>query len=403
MRNETVRHAVRVAFGDSIKAPGYPVFVLKLEIPASLVDVNVHPAKQEIRFQESRHIHDFIRHAIARALREGGPPAGVEGGQTSQRERPGPQRPEPGIGESRTPQGQEDVAPRADSLGSSDLPVASTASSSTASISSSLPSSPKPSSGARSILYPTAAARYPRPSHPSPADQVKERIALLSDLAHASHSDRRFEAAGAFGFRVGGYLLVEGGQSGSDDSAADSGSLLLVDIAAAVRERMKRALDPSAPALPSRPLLIPGSSPVPKKLADRLEEAEEALRRLGVEFRRNAPDAMTLRTLPRGIGGIEAAELLAESVAAAGACEASGLADRLVENLYRRLVSISAKNASDADIADLLEDINAAYPSSAVMRLDEAILRRLFASPKGSDPGIDLADSERGDRGSAGG
>ena len=68
VRDDLVRHAVRVGFGDTLAGPVYPAFVLHLEIDPAAVDVNVHPTKQEIRFREPRHVHDFVRHAIARTL-----------------------------------------------------------------------------------------------------------------------------------------------------------------------------------------------------------------------------------------------------------------------------------------------------------------------------------------------
>ena len=68
VRDDVVRHAVRVGFGDTLAGAGYPAFVLHLGIEPAAVDVNVHPSKHEIRFREPRHVHDFVRHAIARAL-----------------------------------------------------------------------------------------------------------------------------------------------------------------------------------------------------------------------------------------------------------------------------------------------------------------------------------------------
>ncbi|WP_025771656.1 DNA mismatch repair endonuclease MutL [Thioalkalivibrio sp. HK1] len=405
VRNETVRHAVRVAFGDSIEAPCHPAFVLMLEIPPPLVDVNVHPAKQEIRFQQSRHIHDFIRHAIARALRDGLSPANDPGPSAQASRLPQTEAQEPKVQQSKVQ--EEGLASLADDApGSIDLAPRTNAPSSTSPPSSAGPSlagqspagSPSlPSSssgrgstaGARSILRPIS-TRYLRQTHPSSGDQVKERIAAFSDLAHASHFEGTHEIAGLIAHRIGGYLLASGSKLGGDRLESADGTLLLIDIAAAVRERMQRALNRSAPALPLRPLLIPASSPLPKKSADVIEEAEESLRLLGIEYRRNAPDAVTLRTFPRGIGGIDASELLEALVSVAGVAKASDLADRLVGDIHRRLVSISANNASDADIADLLGDIHADYPRSAVLRLDEGILRRLFVSRAG------LADQDDG-------
>ena len=68
VRDDVVRHAVRVGFGDALAGGQYPAFVLHLGIDPARVDVNVHPTKHEVRFREPRHVHDFVRHAVARAL-----------------------------------------------------------------------------------------------------------------------------------------------------------------------------------------------------------------------------------------------------------------------------------------------------------------------------------------------
>ena len=68
VRDDVVRHAVRVGFGDTLAGAQYPAFVLHLGIDPAAVDVNVHPTKHEVRFREPRHVHDFVRHAVSRAL-----------------------------------------------------------------------------------------------------------------------------------------------------------------------------------------------------------------------------------------------------------------------------------------------------------------------------------------------
>jgi DNA mismatch repair protein MutL len=68
MRDKLIFHAIKQTFEQS--APGFdiPGFVLYLEIDPSQVDVNVHPAKHEVRFHQSRLVHDFIAQAIRQTI-----------------------------------------------------------------------------------------------------------------------------------------------------------------------------------------------------------------------------------------------------------------------------------------------------------------------------------------------
>jgi DNA mismatch repair ATPase MutL len=60
----TVRHAVRLAYGASIGDAQHPCWLLYLELDPREVDVNVHPAKHEVRFREVRMVHDFVRAGV---------------------------------------------------------------------------------------------------------------------------------------------------------------------------------------------------------------------------------------------------------------------------------------------------------------------------------------------------
>lgn len=67
--NDSVcRHAVRLAYDERLPAGRHPAWVLYLQLNPRLVDVNVHPAKQQVRFHEARMVHDFIRSAVCGVL-----------------------------------------------------------------------------------------------------------------------------------------------------------------------------------------------------------------------------------------------------------------------------------------------------------------------------------------------
>lgn len=70
MRDKLLSHAIRQAYDDSL-APGVqPAFVLYLELDPQQVDVNVHPAKHEVRFHQARLVHDFVTSALAQVCQQ---------------------------------------------------------------------------------------------------------------------------------------------------------------------------------------------------------------------------------------------------------------------------------------------------------------------------------------------
>ncbi len=83
IRDKLVLHALNEAYRNILPPTSYPVVLLFLEMPPQEVDVNVHPAKTEVRFRQPAFVHDFIRDTIRTALVQARPAASFATALTS--------------------------------------------------------------------------------------------------------------------------------------------------------------------------------------------------------------------------------------------------------------------------------------------------------------------------------
>ena len=271
VRDRIVAHAVRQAYADVLYHGRHPSFVLFLELDPRRVDVNVHPAKHEVRFRDGRLVHDFIFRTLHEALAEARP-ADAVGAPSS----PVGPMPSPVAG---LPQ----WAPADQSrLG---LSVGDTM-------------------AAYRTLY---AASDAREANPPSAATVAPSPAAFPAGAPVEGDDT---VAPPLGFALaqlhGVYVLAQNAQG-----------LVLVDMHAAheriTYERMKAAF--AAQDLRAQPLLVPEALAVSEREADTAELHAALLASLGFEVRRTGPQSLSLRSVPALLADLDAKPLLLDALA----------------------------------------------------------------------------------------
>jgi DNA mismatch repair protein MutL len=245
VRDRSVAHAVRQAYADVLFHGRHPAYVLFLELDPRRVDVNVHPAKHEVRFRDARLVHDFVYRTLHEALAE--TRAGTHPVHAAADAVPGA-RQGPGFHQ-QSPLG--------------------------------LPPAPGRTAVAEALagyaaLYGERASandREPGPHPPLP----RGTEATLPPLGHA--------LAQLHGI----YILAESAEG-----------LVVVDMHAAHErigyEKLKAAHD--GEGLRRQPLLVPATVAVSEREADVAEREAATLAELGFEIDRAGPQSLLLRAVP---------------------------------------------------------------------------------------------------------
>ncbi|CAN7511701.1 DNA mismatch repair endonuclease MutL [Pararhizobium sp. LjRoot235] len=281
VQDKLIWSALRAAYAETIPQGRYPVAVLALTVDPDVVDVNVHPAKSDVRFRDPGLIRGLIIGAIRQAMAEGGDRASTTGASGLMRAfRPEPPRPSGGWSASSSPYRPMafDVTPR----GFGEAPQAAFAEMTT------------PSARAPTFEQEAIAVSQPEKSHPLGA----ARAQLHENYIVAQTED--------------GLVIV-------DQHAAHE---------RLVFEELRKGLN-SRP-IPAQALLIPEIVDLPEDDCDRLIGHAGEFSRLGLGIERFGPGAIAIRETPSMLGEMDAIGLvrqLADELAEWDT--ANGLAGRL--------------------------------------------------------------------------
>jgi DNA mismatch repair protein MutL len=241
VRDKLVAHAVRQAYHDVLYNGRHPAFVLYLELDPVLVDVNAHPTKHEVRFRESRLVHDFIYRSLQRVI------AGV--------------RPE-----------DHNALASLQSVAEQALPEQANV----------------------PLNEPGGFSRSNKPSIHAVREQLAGYQSLVAAAEQAHESAKSTESV----VPPLGYALAQ--LHGIYILAQNEAGLVLVDMHAAheriTYERMK--ISQGQNDLRIQPLLVPVSMNVSRREVECVETEQELLVNLGLQVDCSGPESLVIRAIP---------------------------------------------------------------------------------------------------------
>ncbi len=299
IRDKVVTHAVRQAYQDVLYQGRHPAFVLYLTLDPALVDVNVHPTKHEVRFRESRLVHDFIFRSLHRAIADmrPGDDASAQAPQgTSQEEVVGFR---PGVSQDHYEQRR---MPLYQSTYQSNHHGQQGSALSSAAVRDQISSYGR--------LYPEAPRGVTAHMATGGSSQMVPEKGTHSTPQMAVMGSADPERVPPLGFAVaqlhGVYILAQ-----------NEAGLVLVDMHAAheriVYEKMKISL--AEDRLRSQPLLVPLSVSVSSREADLAEQQPELFHRLGFELQRMGDETLVVRQVPVFLSKADVAQLIRDVLA----------------------------------------------------------------------------------------
>jgi DNA mismatch repair protein MutL len=334
VRDKLVMHALKQAYQDVMYQSRQPVYVLYLTLDPSLVDVNAHPTKLEVRFRESRLVHDFLYRSVQRGLAEYRP------GMAANQE---------------TDETGESAIAAVRAMNSTPFAPSPTTTQTAAKLrswsSASGERNPAPGRVQETLrgmndLY---APRMEKPLEAAPPDTPKPEPLPIQAVA---------EQTPLLGFALGHlhniFILAEN----------DKG-LVLVDTHAAheriTYERMKRQFQHGNIA--RQPLLLPIRLQLTMREADLVDEYAVQLDQLGLELTRSGVDTVLIRAIPLALEAGRAEALVRDVLSDLNEVGHSGRVDEALNAILAGMACHSSVRAQrrleKAEMNALLRELEA--------------------------------------------
>jgi DNA mismatch repair protein MutL len=278
VRDRNVAHAIRQAYSDVLFHGRHPAFVLFLETDPRAVDVNVHPAKHEVRFRESRLVHDFVYRTLQEALAATRAGVSAEAAPATQAEAAGRAGGDAAWRHAASPASQSRLALQVDEVRAG------------------------------------YAALYGEPE--ATGSQASGATAHAHSHGHVhAHAHPPLPASGDATLPPLGRALAQ--LHGIYILAESAEGLVVVDMHAAHErigyEKLKAAHDSAG--MRSQPLLVPQQVAVSEREAEVAERESATLAELGFEVSRAGPQSLLLRAVPALLADGDAAALLRDVLA----------------------------------------------------------------------------------------
>lgn len=306
VRDKVMTHAARSAYEDVLHGHRQPVYALYVTMDPARVDVNVHPTKIEVRFRDSREVHQAIRHAVENALAAPRAAAAVLAAASGS---------------------------PAENLESNQPPALSPWAQPAINFGANQPYRQNPRVSDFEAMWPSPSSVRPEPADGNPAAETSIRTERENDGLPPGD----WPLGRAVAQLQGIYILAENTQG-----------LVIVDMHAAheriVYERLKNQMDSASIA--SQPLLIPATFAATPQEVAASEAHVDTLKALGLEITPFSPRTLAVRAVPTSLAQGDAVELARSVLAELAQHDASTVIQRAQNELLSTMACHGAVRAN---------------------------------------------------------